>query len=289
VPGAAARRGTHSIAAELSYQLLWHRVTVADAGGGRVITALRGAVATAAQEIAPSWAQHYAVGFDGDRYAVAEEGDAFAVAATAELAAEAIAARSRRRALELAALKGWVRLRGGLVDLAGKRILLVGPAGSGKTVLLLRLALRGGAPQGDESVLLREGLALALPAPLLLEEPIGPALSELAELAPALPRTGGRAALDPARDLGIEWRLSVAPLDHIVVLDPRPGRPGRPSCLPSTPGEALTELAGALEAGAVAGPVVLRELTAAVSTAACHRLRAGEVKAMEDALVALAC
>ena len=285
MPGATARRGAHSIAAELSYQLLWHRVTVADAGG-KVIEALRGAVATARQEIGPSRAQHYEAGLDGDRYTVAEEGDRFAVAATPELAAEAIAARARRRALELAALKGWVRLRGGLLDLAGKRILLVGPPGSGKTVLLLRVAGRGGAPQGDESVLLRDGLALAVPAPLLLEEPIGPALSKLAELAPRLPRIGGRAALDPARDLGIEWRLSVAPLDHIVVLDARPGRPG---CLPSTPAEALTELAGALDAGAVAKPVLLQELAAAVRGAACHRLRAGEVEAMEDALVALAC
>ena len=264
-------------------------MTISDAGDGRVITALRGAVATAAQEIAPTRAQHYAVGLDGGRYAVAEEGDALAVAASAELAAEAIAARSRRRALELAALKGWVRLRGGLVDLAGKRLLLVGPPGSGKTVLLLRLALRGGAPQGDESVLLRDGSALAVPAPLLLQEAIDPALPKLAELAPRLPRIGGRAALDPARDLGVEWRLRVAPLEHIVVLDPRPARPGRPGCLPITPAEALTELAVALEAGALARTVLLRELTAAVGGAACHRLRAGEVKAMEDALVALAC
>lgn len=285
MPGAAARRGAHSIAAELSYQLLWHRVTVAD-GGGKVIESLRGAVATAQQEISPSREQRYEASLDGDGYRVAEEGDHLVVTATPELAAEAIAARSRRRALELAALKGWMRLRGGLVDLAGKRILLIGPPGAGKTGLLLRLAQRGGALQGDESVLLRGGLALAVPAPLLLEEPIGPALSKLAELVPRLPRIGGRAALDPARDLGIEWRLSIARLDHIVVLDVRPGRPG---CLPSTGGETVIELAGQLDAGALPKTVLLRELTAAVAGAGCHRLRAGEPKEMEDALVALAC
>jgi len=251
-----------------------------------VIESLRGAVATAQQEISPSREQRYEASLDGDGYRVAEEGDHLVVTATPELAAEAIAARSRRRALELAALKGWMRLRGGLVDLAGKRILLIGPPGAGKTGLLLRLAQRGGALQGDESVLLRGGLALAVPAPLLLEEPIGPALSKLAELVPRLPRIGGRAALDPARDLGIEWRLSIARLDHIVVLDVRPGRPG---CLPSTGGETVIELAGQLDAGALPKTVLLRELTAAVAGAGCHRLRAGEVTEMEDALVALAC
>ena len=270
---------------ELSYQLLWHRVTVADAGG-EVIEALRASVATAQQEVSPSRAQRYDASFDGDRYSVAEEGDAFVVAATPELAADAIAGRSRRRALELAALKGWVQVRAGMVDVAGKRILLVGPPGAGRTVLLLRLAQRGGALQGDESVLLRAGLALAVPAPVLVGEPIDPAPSKLVELAPRLPRVGDRAALDPARDLVSAWRLSAAPLDHIVVLDARPGRPG---CLPSTPGEALSELAAASDAGAVSKAALLQELTAAVVAAACYRLRAGEMDAMEDALVAIAC
>ncbi len=251
-----------------------------------MIAALRGGVATARQEIEPSRAQRYDASVDGRGYAIAEEGDAFALLGTPELAAQAITRRSRRRALELAALKGWVRLHGALVDVAGQRILLVGPPGSGKTVLVLRLALSGGVAHGDESVLLRAGMALALPLPLLLEEPVGPALSQLEQLAAALPRIGGRYALDPARDLGIEWRLSVAPLEHIVVLDPRPGRPG---CRPCTRAEALTELAERLDVGALPRTSPLQALAAAVGGAACHRLRAGEIEAMEDALVALAC
>jgi len=251
-----------------------------------VVAALRAAVASARQEIEPSRAQRYDASFDGHGYAVAEEGDALAVFGTPELAAEAIAERSRRRALELAALKGWVRVRGALVDLGDTRILLLGPPGSGKTALVLRLARRGGALQGDESVLLSEGVALAVPTPLKRDERTGPALKDLAALVPPPARIGGRAALDPGRDLNLEWRLRVAPLDHIVVLD---ARPGRPECRPTTPAEAVTELARALEPGAVPRSVLLRALAAAAGGAACHRLRAGELAAMEDALAVLAC
>ena len=167
MPRAAARRGPDSIAAQLDHQLLWHRVTVAD-DRGEVIGALRPLVASAEQELTPSRTQRYEVAAAEGGWALSEEGDGLGLETTAARAAEAIVARSRARALELAALKGWVRIHGALVDLGGKRILLAGPAGVGKTALVLRLALRGGEIQGDESVLLRGGAALAVPAPLRL-------------------------------------------------------------------------------------------------------------------------
>ena len=55
---AAARRGPHSIAAQLEYQLLWHRVAVADRDG-EVLAALAPLLASAPQEIEPSRSQSY--------------------------------------------------------------------------------------------------------------------------------------------------------------------------------------------------------------------------------------
>ena len=280
---AAARRGPHSIAAELEHQLLWHHVTVAD-GDGQVLAALAPLLASAGQQIEPSRSQRYEAAALAGGWALLEEGDALAVVATAQLAAEAILARSRERALELAALKGWVRLHGAVVDLAGSRILLVGPPGSGKTALALGVALRGGAFQGDESVLVRAGVTVAVPAPAALGEGDGgPAVAAAAAGAPARARDG-RVLLDPARDLGVQWHLTIAPLDHVVVLDPRPGRV---RCRPSTPAETLSELAAALAGPQVVGEALIGALASVLADASCHRLARGEADAMEDAVLAL--
>jgi hypothetical protein len=104
--------------------------------------------------------------------------------------------------------------------------------------------------------------------------------------APAAGRRDGRLVLDPARDLGLEWRLPIAPLDHVVVLDPRPGRV---RARPSTPAETLSELPAWLAGAAVPRPAVVAELAAALAGASCHRLARGENLAMEDAIVALIC
>jgi hypothetical protein len=282
VLGAAARRGPHSIA-QFEHQNLWHRVTVAD-DGGEVADALRLLVASAEHELEPSRTQRYDVAAATGGWALSEEGDAWGFEATAAGAADAIAARSRARALELAALKGWVRIHGALVDLGGKRILLAGPPGAGKTALALGLALRGGELQGDESVLLRKGEALAVPAPLRLGE--GRVAAPALATARAHLRADGFSLLDPARDLGLSWRLRAAPVDHVVVLDPRPGRP---VCVPSTPAETLSELAARLADTALPKAVAVRALVGALERARCHLLAAADGGAMEVAIAALSC
>jgi hypothetical protein len=260
-----------------------------------VLEALGPLVASAVEEIEPSRSQRYEATIataDGD-WTLLEEGDVLAVAPSAGHAAEAILARSRGRAFELAALKGWVRLHGALVDLGGSRILLIGPPGSGKSALALALALRGGSIQGDESVLVRARDAVAVPAPLALAEPEDHAAIAAALAAPAgagdraSARTRERRALvDPTRDLGMEWRLSIAPLDHVVALDPRPGRA---RARPTTPVEMLSELAARLAVETPPRPVLMRALAGALAGAACHRLAAGEAGAREDAIIGLVC
>jgi hypothetical protein len=258
-------------------------VSAADAAA---LAAIRETVAVAEHPMAPSREQHYGVDVDAGGYALTEEGDALGSVTTVREASETIAARSRRRALELAALKGWVRLRAALVDLDGARLLLAGPPGTGKTLLALRLGLRGGRVQGDESVLLRDGVCLAVPGPLQLPHGASVALAELVELPGAPPRAGGVAALEPGRALGGPFELRAAPIDHVVVLD---SRPGRIACRASTQAETLTDLAPWLVATVEPRPTLARALAAALAPARCHRLHFGDLEAMEAAIVAAAC
>ena len=100
---------------------------------------------------------------------VTEEGDLLATVATPEDAADVVHVRAHRHAFELASLSGWAQVHAATVDLATtegrERVLVVGPSGAGKTTLATRLLLDGADVQGDESVLVRRGESLAVPAP----------------------------------------------------------------------------------------------------------------------------
>lgn len=225
--------------------------------------------------------QRYDVTHNGAGCAVAEEGEALAVVTTPQEACDAIVARSLRRAVELASLKGWVRLRGALIDLNGSRVLLVGPSGAGKTVLALRLALGGAVFQGDDSVLLREGLALAVPCLPIVRPGADELLAEIAGLPPPARRAGGLARLDPRVALQVPWRLRIARVDHVVVL--KHGG-AEAICAPSAAAHVLPDLAGALAPVTESRPVMLRELTAMLSGTRCHTLSVGDPRETERAL-----
>jgi len=234
----------------------------------------------------PCRGQRYDVTVDGSGYAIAEEGDPLAAAVTPEDVRDTIRTRAHRRAFELASLKGWVRLRGALVDVAGTRILVVGPPGAEWKPLALRLLLDGAAVQGDDSVLLRAGSAVAVPRPFVLDGASVAMLPELAGVLAGLPRVGGVALLDPARDLGVPWRLRVGALDHVVVLD---DGPGPVACLAAGPADVLADLTRSLVPVTETKPALLRALTTALAPARCHRMHVGDVGAMGRALVAATC
>jgi hypothetical protein len=124
-------------------------------------------------------------------------------------------------------LGGWVALHGGLVRVAGRRAVVVGQKGAGKTTLMMQLLVAGHAVEGDEQVLTRGGLAVALPRAFHVK----PGTADLLpQLAPVLRRSPATAlsdgtpivAFDPVA-AGFEAATSVAPIDVAVVLRRRDG------------------------------------------------------------------
>lgn len=248
------------------------------------VAALRDAVAVVEHPMAPSRTQRYDVTAGRGGHVIAEEGDRLAIVSSPQDACGAIVARARRRSLELASLKGWVQLRGALLDLDGSRILLVGPGGAGKTVLALRLALAGALLQGDDSVLLRDGSTIAFPALPVIAPGAQTLLPELATA--LLPGAGDTRRLDPARALGVQWRLRIARVDHVVVLEQGEREV---SARPTAPAHVLAPLTAALAPVTESKPVLLRALTAMLAGARCHTLSVGDPLEMERAVRRVAC
>ncbi len=230
--------------------------------------------------------QRYATSARGGLHFVAEEGDQLCVVAAPDEVRNVIYMRAHRRAFELAHLKGWILLRGALVDINRRRVLLVGGPGAWLTLVALRLALNGAAFQGADSVLLRDGLVIAVPRPLMLEGDAERQVPELAAIVPRLPQSDGVAVLDPARDLAMVWQLRTAPVDHVVVLEPEPGAL---VVEPTGAAEILAELARALSPTSERPPPPIAALSAMLTAAQGHRLRGGDLDATEDAIRRLAC
>jgi hypothetical protein len=248
--------------------------------------ALAGAVPLAEHPFDATRRQRYEVTRTRGGYSLAEEGEALQVATTVQEVCDAIVARSLRRAVELASLKGWVRLRGALVDLDGSRVLLVGSSGAGKTVLALRLALGGAVFQGDDSVLLREGLTLAVPCLPILRPGAEALLPEFAGSLQPASRAYGPVTLEARAAPEAPWRLRMARIDHVVVLE----RSGRHAiCAPTVPARVLPHLAGALAPVTESRPAMVRALAAMLSGTRCHTLSVGEPGETERALRLAAC
>jgi hypothetical protein len=136
-----------------------------------------------------------------------------------------LTARMQRRAIE--ALPDHIAIRAACGAHAGRSFLLVGPKGSGKTTLALRLLLDGFAMSGDALVLLRDGAAVAVPRKFMLGEAGVAPIAKLAAMpqyraAAQRPRAGRVVPLDPP-SFGMPWRIAPAPVSAIFFLDANHG------------------------------------------------------------------
>jgi hypothetical protein len=268
--------------------MLWHDVEVdLDGATPDVAAALRYLVTGAAHDFPPLATMRYAVTSGAPGHQVWEEGDELATVDDPTDVLDLVYRRVHQRAFELASLRGWVRLHAAVVDLvdgpgnegagradgamAGPRVLLVAPSGTGKTTLACRLLLDGQAVAGDESALVRDGLALPVARRFHLKPGLEAAVADLAPLTAHLPGLpdGSVRAFDPS-EAGFGWTIGVRQVDHVVLLERSPGAGGLE---PASAVEAMPEVVDQSFPHQEDTGALLAQVAAVLRDARCWRLR----------------
>jgi hypothetical protein len=159
-------------------------------------------------------------------YDILEEGDALDRVLTRADVLHVVYYRVYRRILERFVLAGWITLHAALATINGRRTMILGHKGVGKTTLAARLLFAGHAVEGDEMALVRNGLALALPRAFHLKPDIGRFVPEVAGIVGGLPKVFSGpveiSALEPC-ECGFDWTIAVAPVDRVVWITPNHG------------------------------------------------------------------
>ncbi len=126
-----------------------------------------------------------------------------------------------RQLIERMAGDGWHGVHAALVRVEGRRVMVMGHKGTGKTTLALRLLYDGHSVEGDEMVLTRHGVAVAQPRRFHLKPGTAALVPDVADIIDSLPCTwadGARiSGFDPAA-AGFAWRLVEGSVDGLVVL-----------------------------------------------------------------------
>jgi hypothetical protein len=127
----------------------------------------------------------------------------------------------------------------------GRRIVLVGPKGGGKTTLALRLICEGYEIEGDENVFVTGDHVVARPRALRVKAStvrMLPSVTETLRMAPHYENGGSERVynLDPRRVGASSWRIEQGPAEFIVLL--RPNHHGSSSLRPITPLQVAREV-----------------------------------------------
>ncbi len=228
----------------------------------------------------PVLAEHrFAVEPDGDGFRLLEDDRPPVWLATDEAAVDHL--DRRMHDIAIAELGDRTKLHAGCGVLAGRRFIVVGRGGAGKTTLMTRLLGEAGCQvEGDELVMLSGGSAVAYPRRFGVRRLTLTLVPAVGSLAPHL-TTGPEAlepggyhvlALDPTR-LDVPWHIGHGPVDVIFLLQSRVEGDSRVEPADSlTTMERLMEQSAAPDSGSAAW---VRDLTRLARSARAFGLAVG--------------
>lgn len=128
----------------------------------------------------------------------------------------------------LSHFEGTLRIHAGYGEREGRRFIVVGDKGTGKSTLMMKLLLGGFRITGDELVLVKDGEAFPFPRKFHIKEGSVPLLPEMAGLFETLPwndTTYGQKMFSfSPMDIGREWKVDAGKIDAILHLEPNHGK-----------------------------------------------------------------
>ena len=185
--------------------------------------------------------------------------------------------------IHLEALRGItdrVRVHAGCGEWEGKRFIVVGDKGVGKTTLMIRLLYGGFRIVGDELALIKQGRAVPFPRKFHIKEGSMGLLPDMAELFDSLPFNwttyGQKMYSFTPRDAGCAWKIDEGDIQAVFYLEPNHGGDTRIEECPKyrmvekiMPMSFLSETADHLKIG---------ELCRMIDSAHCYIIYIGELE-----------
>lgn len=220
MPCPARARRSGPVRHQLSFQLLAYdvRVSVDDE---RILEHLGYLANGAEQPVSPTASIEYEVTGHGP-YHLFEDGLRVSTVDRTDDVLYLLYRSCHAQLLDLQWLGGWASIHAAVVSVSGRRALVVGEKGAGKTTLMLRLLHDGHHVEGDEAVFTRDGEAICLPRNFHVKSDTRQLIPELSTAWAGLPRVRTDAgaviaAFNPA-SAGFPWQLHRGPISVAVLL-----------------------------------------------------------------------
>ena len=238
----------------------------------------------AVQEGAATRCHRLEVVREGEGYRIREDGHVREHVPDVDAVSRSV--QERVHALALAALDGHARLHAGCATFRGRGALFAGPGRAGKTTLMARLLYEGFGVQGDDTVVLRDGRAMALPRRFWIRRGTLDLVPQLSSRLPPWAADGPAdgyhiVVLDPA-ELGFPWRIAPVPVDAVFFLSPVHGSP---SCAVPCPRYQMARRLMSQSIAPTTGTRAwIREIATLVGRAECYVLELGELDSAVSAV-----